>query len=40
MKMIYEAPLAELINFTARENLAVIDENPPEGELGTGSRDF
>ena len=40
MKMIYEAPLAELINFSAREQLAVIEESQPEPELGVGSKDF
>ena len=42
MKNIYEAPVAEVISFTAMEQLASLDVNlnDLEGELGVGSRDF
>ena len=42
MKNIYERPEAEVISFTAMEQLASLDVNlnDLEGELGVGSRDF
>ena len=42
MKNIYEAPVAEVISFTAMEQLASIDVNlnDLEGNLGIGSKDF
>ena len=42
MKNIYEAPAAEVISFTAMEQLANLDVNlgDLEGELGIGSKDF
>ena len=42
MKNIYEAPVAEVISFTALEQLANLDVNlgDLEGELGIGSKDF
>ena len=42
MKNVYEAPVAEVISFTAMEQLASIDVNlnDLEGNLGIGSKDF
>ena len=42
MKNIYETPVAEVISFTAMEQLASLDVNlgELEGEMGLGSRDF
>ena len=42
MKNIYEAPVAEVISFTAMEQLANMDVNlnDLEGNLGIGSKDF
>ena len=42
MKNIYEAPVAEVISFTALEQLANLDVNlgDLDGELGIGSKDF
>ena len=42
MKNIYEAPVAEVISFTAMEQLANMDVNLNDlnGNLGVGSRDF
>jgi len=42
MKNIYEAPIAEVISFTAMEQLASVDVNlnDLEGNLGIGSKDF
>lgn len=42
MKNIYEAPVAEVISFTAMEQIASLDVNlnDLEGDLGVGSRDF
>ena len=43
MKKIYEKPEAELINFHALENLAVIEDaenGALSGEGGVASRDF
>ena len=42
MKNIYEAPVAEVISFTAMEQLANMDVNLNDlnGTLGVGSRDF
>ena len=42
MKNIYEAPVAEVISFTAMEQLASMDVNLNDlnGNLGVGSRDF
>ena len=42
MKNIYEAPVAEVISFTAMEQLASLDVNlnDLEGNLGIGSKDF
>ena len=43
MKTYYEAPEAEVIDFTAKENLAVIEEGEqigPEPEVNIGSRKF
>ena len=42
MKNIYETPVAEVISFTAMEQLASLDVSlgELEGEMGLGSRDF
>jgi len=42
MNTAYQKPEAEVIDFTAREALAVIDEQPigPQPEAGVGSRGF
>ena len=40
MKMQYETLEIELIDFRARENLAVIEDNVKEPEAGVGSKDF
>ena len=42
MKNIYETPVAEVISFTAMEQLASMDVNLNDlnGNLGVGSRDF
>ena len=42
MKNIYETPVAEVISFTAMEQLANLDVSLGElkGELGVGSKDF
>lgn len=42
MKNIYEAPIAEVISFTAMEQLANlnVDLGDLDGELGIGSKDF
>lgn len=40
MKLYYEAPEAEIIDFKAQENLAVIEDVGPEPEVGVGSLDF
>ena len=42
MKNIYEAPIAEVISFTAMEQLANIDVSlgDLEGSMGIGSKDF
>ena len=42
MKNIYEAPVAEVISFTAMEQLANVDVNLKdlEGSIGIGSKDF
>ena len=42
MKNIYETPVAEIISFTAMEQLANLDVNlgDLEGEMGIGSKDF
>ena len=42
MKNVYETPVAEVISFTAMEQLASIDVNlnDLEGNLGIGSKDF
>ena len=40
MKAIYEAPEADVISFRAQENLAVIEDDVKDPELGVGSKDF
>ena len=42
MKNIYEAPVAEVISFTAMEQLANMDVNLNDlpGNMGIGSKDF
>ena len=41
MKSFYEAPVAEVIDFTAREALAVIEETMgKDPEASVGSKDF
>lgn len=40
MKANYQTPEAEIIDFTAQENLAVIEDEVKDPELGVGSRDF
>ena len=40
MKMQYETPEIELIDFRARESLAVIEDNVKEPDAGVGSKDF
>ena len=42
MKNIYEAPVAEVISFTAMEQLANVDINlgDLEGSMSIGSKDF
>ena len=42
MKNVYETPVAEVISFTAMEQLASLDVNlnDLEGNLGIGSKDF
>ena len=42
MKNIYETPVAEVISFTAMEQLANIDVSlgELEGNIGIGSKDF
>ena len=42
MKNIYEAPVAEVISFTAMEQLASVDVNLNDlgGNLDIGSKDF
>lgn len=40
MKAIYEAPEADVISFQAQENLAVIEDDVKDPELGVGSKDF
>ena len=46
MRTYYEAPEAEVIDFTAREALAVVNEQGneepigPQPEAGVGSRSF
>ena len=42
MKNIYEAPVAEVISFTAMEQLASVDINlgDLEGSMSIGSKDF
>ena len=42
MKNIYETPVAEVISFTAMEQLANlnVDLGDLDGELGIGSKDF
>ena len=44
MKTFYEAPAAEVIDFTARENLAYVPDGSenigPKPEGGVGSKDF
>ena len=43
MKLYYEAPEAEVIDFKARENLAVVEHAEdvgPTPEIGVGSLDF
>ena len=47
MKTFYEAPVAEVIDFAAKEQIAVIGEREAvdetvgrEPEVGVGSRDF
>ena len=42
MKKIYESPVAEVISFTAMEQLASLDVqlNNLEGDMGLGSKDF
>ena len=42
MKNIYEAPAAEVISFTAMEQLANMDVTlgELEGNIGIGSKDF
>lgn len=40
MKAIYEQPEVEVIDFQARENLAVIEDEVKNPEVGVGSRDF
>ena len=43
MKTLHEAPVATVINFSAREQIAISDPNEnigPQPEAGVGSRDF
>ena len=42
MKTIYEAPVAEVIDFAAKEQLAVIPDETvgSDPEVGLGSKDF
>ena len=40
MKAFYEAPEAEIVDFQAQENLAVIEDDVRDPEAGVGSRDF
>ena len=42
MKNVYETPVAEVISFTAMEQLANMDVNlgDLEGNVGIGSKDF
>ena len=42
MKNVYETPVAEVINFTAMEQLASLDVNlnDLEGNIGVGRKDF
>ena len=41
MKNFYEAPVAEVIDFAAKEKIAVIEETVGrEPEMGVGSKDF
>ena len=46
MKSFYEAPVAEVIDFAAKEQIAVIRDRDPDEtigrdpEAGVGSRDF
>ena len=42
MKNIYETPVAEIISFTAMEQLANMDVNLNDlpGNMGVGSKDF
>ena len=42
MKMIYEAPVAEVIDFAAKEQIAVIPDETVgrDPEIGIGSKDF
>ena len=42
MKNIYETPVAEVISFTAMEQLANMDVNLNDlpGNMGVGSKDF
>ena len=40
MKAFYETPEVEIIDFRAKESLAVIEDNVKEPEAGVGSKDF
>ena len=40
MKMYYEKPEAEIISFQAQEQLAVIDDEIKDSEVGWKSKDF
>ena len=40
MKAFYETPEVELIDFRAKENLALIEDDVKDPEAGVGSRDF
>lgn len=37
MKAIYEAPEAQIINFRAMQNLAIIEDDVKPPEMGVGS---